>query len=409
MGALGSQVIALASEVAVARCRELAVISDAEHGTTRTFLSKGMRRANDRVAAWMRAAGMDVRMDAAGNLRGRTRVEGTPLVVASHLDTVPNAGAFDGVLGVMIGLGLAEMCGTSLPFPLELIGFSEEEGVRFGVPFIGSRAVVGLLDDALLSRQDDDGVSVRAAITAYGLDVERLPEARLTQARGYVEFHIEQGPVLESEGLAVGVVSSITGQSRYAVTFTGSANHAGTTPMHLRQDAVTAAAAWIVEVERYARETGGVVATVGSVRVQPDVGNAVAGSAVCSLDVRGAEDAVREQSVDYLLGVAEREGNARGVGVAVELRMQQNSVPMDDGLTQMLWDAVAETGLPVRRMVSGAGHDAMVIAPHIPAALLFLRTLGGLSHHPDESVRTEDVAAALRVGAGLLQRMGDAG
>ena len=226
-----SQATALAAETLVARCREVATLSDIAGSTTRLFLGDGMRRANDRVAAWMRSAGMDVRMDEAGNLRGRTAGDGAPLVIASHLDTVLDAGAFDGVLGVLMGVALVEMCGASLPFPLEVIAFSEEEGVRFGAPFIGSRAVVGSLDDALLSRQDSSGVSVREALALYGLRVEELQEAHLVEARGYVEFHIEQGPVLESEGLALGVVSSIAGQSRYTLTFTGSANHAGTTPM----------------------------------------------------------------------------------------------------------------------------------------------------------------------------------
>ncbi len=368
-----------------------------------------MRVANDRVAAWMRFAGMAVRMDAAGNLRGRTAGEGAPLVIASHLDTVPDAGAFDGVLGVMMGLALVEMCGAALPFPVEVIALSEEEGVRFGFPFIGSRALVGSLDEDLLSRQDNDGVSVREAIAAYGLNVDELTEARLAGARGYLEFHIEQGPVLESEGLPVGVVSAIAGQSRYAVTFTGSANHAGTTPMHLRKDAVSAAAAWIVEVERYARTSGGVVATVGSVQVHPGAGNVVAGRAVCSLDVRSGDDAARARVVDHLLRTAQQAGDARGVVMAVELRMQQNAVSMDGELTQKLCEAVSDSGLPVRRVVSGAGHDAMVIAPHMPAAMLFVRTPAGLSHHPDEAVHTTDVAAALQVGVALLRRMGEAG
>ncbi len=299
--------------------------------------------------------------------------------------------------------------GAALPFPVEVIAFSEEEGVRFGFPFIGSRALVGSLDEALLARQDKDGVSVREAIAAYGLNAADLTAARLLQARGYLEFHIEQGPVLESEGLPVGVVSAVAGQSRYAVTFTGSANHAGTTPMHLRRDAMSAAAAWIVEVERYARTSGGVVATVGSIQVQPGAGNVVAGRAVCSLDVRSADDAVRAQAVDHLLQAAGQEGAARGVEVAVELRMQQSSVAMDEKLTQTLCDAVRDAGLPVRRMVSGAGHDAMVIAPHVPAAMLFVRTPGGLSHHPDEAVHTADVMAALQVGVALLRQMGEAG
>lgn len=254
----------------IARCRELARITDVEGETTRTFLSPAMRRANQLVATWMREAGLTTRVDAAGNLRGSRpspHKNAKTLILASHLDTVPNAGAFDGVLGVMMALAVVDsLQDTALPFHVEVIAFSEEEGVRFGVPFIGSRAIVGSMDDALLAREDLTGTSVRAAIHTYGLDAAQLPDAVVPDALGYLEFHIEQGPALESEGLPLGVVETIAGQSRYEVRFTGVANHAGTTPMPLRHDAMSAAAQWITEVETYARATRGLVATVGSGR-----------------------------------------------------------------------------------------------------------------------------------------------
>ena len=265
----------------IARCRELAQVTNVPGETTRTFLSPAMRRANDLVASWMSEAGLQVRVDAAGNLRG-LRPSSVPgaktFVLASHLDTVPNAGAFDGVLGVMIALALVKRLGdAALPFGLEVVAFSEEEGVRFGFPFIGSRALVGTLDDTLLARADANGVSVRDAIIAYGLDPARLPDAVLHNALGYLEFHIEQGPALGNEGLPLGVVESLVGQSRYDVVFTGQANHAGTTPMSLRHDAMCAAAEWIVEVERYANNAPGLVATNGSVSTLPGAGNVIAG------------------------------------------------------------------------------------------------------------------------------------
>ena len=394
---------------AVARCRELANITDVPGGTTRTFLSAGMRRANLLVGGWMQDAGCEVRMDAAGNLRGVLRSQNAharTFVMASHLDTVPNAGAFDGVLGVVLALAIAEVLqDTALPFHLELIAFSEEEGVRFGVPFIGSRALVGELDEALLSRSDAIGISVQQAMEQYGLAVHELPSARLTDPLGYLEFHIEQGPALESEGLPLGVVETVAGQSRYTLRFTGRANHAGTTPMALRHDALAAAAAWISEVEQLATRTPGLVATVGSITAAPNASNVIAAEVTASLDVRSALDSTREDATRHLLQAAERAAAQRGVNMHATERLQQPAVPMDRRLLTLLEDGVDATGAPIRRMVSGAGHDAMVVAPHMPAAMLFLRSPGGISHHPDEDVRMEDVALALQAGVHFVQAL----
>ncbi|AFL87190.1 amidase, hydantoinase/carbamoylase family [Terriglobus roseus DSM 18391] len=391
----------------LARCHELARITDVEGETTRTFLSPAMRRANDLVTTWMRDAGLNVRTDAAGNLRGvrlSTSEKAKTLILASHLDTVPNAGAFDGVLGVMMALAVVENLGqASLPFQIEVVAFSEEEGVRFGVPFIGSRAIVGTLEELLLGRKDLTGTSVREAIHAYGLDIEQLPDAVVPDALGYLEFHIEQGPALESEGLPLGVVETIAGQSRYELVFTGEANHAGTTPMPLRHDAMSAAAQWITEVETHARATRGLVATVGSVATVPGAGNVIAGEVRATLDVRSANDEIRDGAVTHLLHHANACGTARGVTVTSTLRMKQDAVPLDYGLLTMLEDAVDSTGAVIRRIVSGAGHDAMIVAPYMPAAMLFLRTPRGLSHHPDEAVLPADVQLGLDAGAAFVR------
>ena len=346
-------------------------------------------------------------MDAAGNLRGLRTASlsnAKTLVLASHLDTVPNAGAFDGVLGVTMALAVVEdLRDASLPFAVEVIAFSEEEGVRFGAPFLGSRAIVGTLDDHLLARRDRDGISVREAVAAYGLDVTGLPDAVVHNALGYLEFHIEQGPALESEGLPLGVVESIAGQSRYELVFTGEANHAGTTPMPLRHDAMSAAAQWITEAETYAKTTRGLVATVGSVVTLPGAGNVIAGEVRATLDVRSANDAVREDAAAHLLRYAKACGTSRGVSVASTQSMQQPAVPMDRGLLGLLEDAVDSTGAMIRRMVSGAGHDAMIVAPHMPAAMLFLRTPRGLSHHPEEAVLPADVQLGLDAGTAFVR------
>lgn len=391
------------------QCRELARATDVPGQTTRTFLSPAMRQVNAVVARWMRAAGLNVGVDAAGNLRGvraAASIDAGTFVLASHLDTVPNAGAFDGVLGVLLALALVEQLGKErLPFQVEVIAFSEEEGVRFGAPFIGSHALVGTLDEVLLSRVDGAGVSVREAISGYGLDASQLPLAVLRKPLGYLEFHIEQGPELESEGLPLGVVESIAGQSRYMVVFNGHANHAGTTPMRLRHDAMAAAAEWIVEVERYANATSTLVATCGSVQTLPGAGNIIAGQVRVSLDVRSANDLAREDAVTHLLQAAQDCSGKRGVTVQTTLQLQQPAVPLDRTLLRLLEDAVDSTGAPIRRMVSGAGHDAMIVAPHMPAAMLFLRTPGGLSHHPDEAVLPGDVALALDAGVAFVRAL----
>jgi allantoate deiminase len=353
---------------------------------------------------------MQVRVDAAGNIRALRESEtaGAPqLYIGSHLDTVPDAGAFDGILGVMIGLGLVElMRDRQLGFAIEVIGFSEEEGVRFGVPFIGSRALIGDVDEALLTARDSRGVNVAEAIREFGLDPFELANALATEnALGYVEFHIEQGPVLESLGLPIGIVEAIVGQSRLQVTFTGAANHAGTTPMRLRRDALAGAAEWIAIVEREACSTEGLVATVGHVTAEPGAGNVIAGTARVSLDIRHASDAERHAAVERLVRDAGEVASRRGLSVSTQLRLDQPAVLMDSGLTQLLEHAAVSSGHAAHRMNSGAGHDAMIVARRMPAAMLFLRSPGGISHHPDESVLTEDVAAAFSTGLAFLTQL----
>jgi allantoate deiminase len=377
-------------------CRELALLTEEPGRTTRTFLSPPMRDVHRILGEWMRELGMQVWVDAAGNLRG---IHGNPnsrrLMIASHLDTVPNAGAFDGILGVVMGIALVETEPTHTTMPIEVVGFSEEEGVRFGTPFIGSRAVTGTL---VLTRE------VEQAIRDYGLDPSELDKAGVhktkiaPQVAGYLEFHIEQGPVLDRAGLPLAVVDAIVGQSRWALTFEGHANHAGTTPMNHRHDALAAAAEWIVAVEKTARSNEGLVATVGALRVSPDAGNVIAGSVRASLDVRHASDNIRLDMVNALLEAAAAIASRRGITLQDSQVMNQATVPMNAELCDALAGAVGAAGCPVHRMTSGAGHDAMILAPWVPSTMLFLRSPGGISHHPDESVLTGDVAAALEVG-----------
>jgi len=406
----------LRAEAATAECRLIATMSEEEGRTTRRFLTPPVAQVHAHLRERMTALGMTVLVDAAGNLRGlwkATPGENKRLVLGSHIDTVPDAGAFDGVLGVVLALDLvAAAQQISVPYDIEVIAFSEEEGVRFGVPFLGSRAVAGRFDPALLALTDPDGVTLEQAIRDFGLDPADLDNAALSaEAVGFLEIHIEQGPVLEAEGLPLAVVTGIAGQTRCEVKFTGHANHAGTTPMHLRHDALTAAVEWIAAVEAAARSHEGpsgksdLVATVGKIVVEPNAGNVIAGEVRVSLDLRSPRDAAREKAVAELLDKASHSASRRGVQFEVHRQMDQPAVPMDEELTALLSEAVQSAGFAPQTMPSGAGHDAMVMATRLPSAMLFLRSPGGISHHPDEAVLVEDVEAALKAGEFFLQRL----
>jgi allantoate deiminase len=393
---------ALTAEV-LDRCETLARFSEEPGRLTRTFLRPPMRQAQECLADWMRQVGLNVRRDALGNLIGRRpgrRDDARVFVVGSHIDTVPDAGKYDGVLGVLLGVA-APRALADRPFgrTLDVIAFSEEEGVRYATPYLGSRAVCGCFDPRLLERTDADGITLAQALLDFGLDPAAIPAAVYPagQVAGYLEAHIEQGPVLESLGLSVGAVEAIVGQSRLWLSFIGQAGHAGTLPMERRRDALAAAAEFVGAVEHAARATAGLRATVGRLTVLPGAVNVVPGAVRLSLDVRHAEDAVRGKAVAELLGQARAIATERHLGLRVEQVADQPAVPADPHLTERLLAAVTAAGHAPQRLVSGAGHDAAVMAGLCPMAMLFVRSPGGVSHHPDESVRPEDVRAALGV------------
>jgi allantoate deiminase len=398
------------AELVIARCRQLAHCSEDSDSTRRTFLSPPMRECHREIASWLQALGANVCIDDAGNLRAfypGAQAAAPSLLIGSHLDTVPNAGAFDGVLGVLLAVALvAALEGEKLPFGIEVVGFSEEEGVRFGEPFIGSRALVGRLDEQLLNRRDSSGVTVRQAIANFGLHPEKILDALVpTSTLSYLEFHIEQGPVLEALNRPLGVVEAIAGQSRVAFTFIGRANHAGTTPMHLRHDSIAAAAEWISAVERLAQSSPGLVATVGKIEAKPGATNVIAGEALLTLDVRHSSDEVRIRAVDDLIRKSEEIAERRGLWVRRNVLLNQQAVAMDPFLVNHIEDAIRQAGCEPHRMASGAGHDAMILAEKVPAAMIFLRTPGGISHDPAESVALEDVEKAIDCGVHLLRRL----
>jgi allantoate deiminase len=394
----------------IARCLKLASFTETPGSVRRTFLSPPMHDCHQEISRWIEPLGAQVRIDAAGNLRALyhgAKADGPRLLIGSHLDTVPNGGAYDGVLGIVLAVALLEgLQGRRLPFAIEVIAFSEEEGVRFGTPFIGSRALVGRLDDQLLNTQDAQGIRMRKVIENFGLNPEKIPQAEIgNDALGYLEFHIEQGPVLESLNQPLAAVEAIAGQSRLEFTFVGRANHAGTTPMHLRRDAIAGAAEWIGAVERLAREVAGLVATVGKIEARPGAGNVIAAETRLSLDVRHRIDDVRVRAVDDLIRQANEIAARRGLTVRERVLLSQPAVAMDTFLTTEIERAILETGCTPHRVVSGAGHDAMIMAEKIPSAMIFLRTPGGISHDPAESVAVEDVEKAIECGLHLLDQL----
>jgi allantoate deiminase len=385
----------------IERCREMARITDVPGETTRLFLSPATRDVHTLLLRWMREARLEGRVDDAGNVRAvrpATDRSAPRVLLFSHIDTVPNAGAFDGPLGVVLAIeAIAILADEQLPFAIEVIAFGEEEGIRFGFPFFGSMAVTGQVVPETVERRDSQGNSVAEALYEFGLRPQNIARscALAPETFAALEVHIEQGPVLEAENLSLGIVEAIVGQSRFELTFTGQANHAGTTPMSLRHDALAAAAHWVTEVERYAANYQQLVATVGQLEVSPGAVNVVPGEARATLDVRHPKDESRHAAVANLLTKAELAAAQRGVRVSAKAMSKQAAVPMNRELTMALQQAAARAGHETHAMFSGAGHDAMILAPQVPTTMLFVRSPGGLSHHPEETVRVVDVEAAL--------------
>jgi allantoate deiminase len=374
------------------RCEELGAISDEPGRLTRTFDSPAMARANASVSEWMRSAGLTVDIDAASNLWGRwpSAKRGVPvLVLGSHLDTVPDAGKYDGALGVLVALAVVEHLrdrGTTLPFGLEVVGFSDEEGVRYQTAYLGSGAVAGTL-----TRRDLARIGLTALLAA------RRPAREIL---GYVEVHIEQGPVLEQHGLPLGIVSGIVGQSRIRVELEGRAGHAGTTPMDQRHDALCGAAELVLAAERC-----GVTATAGRIEVDPGAANVIPGHATLTLDVRHPRDARRRTAVRSLQRTAQDVARRRALRLRWTLVQDVPAVRCDATWTKLLASRVSARGLGAPMLPSGAGHDAVPMSALGPVAMLFVRCKGGISHHPDESVKTADVAHAIAVVSDFVETL----
>lgn len=354
---------------------------------------------------------MAVHRDNVGNVLGRyeSAIGDSPtLLIGSHLDSVRGAGKYDGPLGVMVALAVVQRLhenGVRLPFAIDVVGFADEEGLRYGTPYLGSRALAGVLDEADLELADAKGVTMAAAIHSFGGDPKRLADDRWTEGKllGYVEVHIEQGPVLEARDLPVAVVSAIAGQSRYSLTFMGVAAHAGTTPMDSRKDALAAASVFVQAVEGYAGSHEGLVATVGQLTVQPGAANVVPGEVTLSLDVRHADNDDRLLAAKRLIDIAGKIAEHRSIELSTRPISENASVPCSPVPTALLARAVEALGYPSLRLASGAGHDAVVMAGLTEVAMLFVRCKGGISHHPAESVTEEDVGVAIDVLSKFLE------
>lgn len=395
------------------RCDRLATFTQTPGKVDRRYLTAEHRACNEQVQAWMQQAGLHTWTDAAGNICGSLRSanpDAPVLLIGSHLDSVPDAGKYDGILGVLLPLaGLALLQnGTSLPFHVDLIGFADEEGSRFGATLLGSRAVAGSWQDSWFALQDAEGITLQDALGAFGSDAANIVEASRAADKllGYFEVHIEQGPVLEAADLPVGVVTAIAGARRFVMDITGQAGHAGTVPMELRKDALVVAARLVLLVEQLAR-TFGVVATCGRIECLPGAVNVIPGQCRLTLDIRSGDDALRDAALTEISKQAGEVAASAGCGFTLTETHNAGAVACAQWWQELCAEAIKNSGFEALSLLSGAGHDAMSFEGVCDVGMLFVRCTGGISHHPDEAVTQEDVAIALQTFCELLLLLRD--
>src|ERR1700722_4027086 len=396
----------------VERISRLGKISETPEHLARVFLSPEHRAAAELILTWMRDAGMQVRLDAIGNVCGRYEGErpGLPcLMLGSHYDTVRDAGKWDGPLGLITAISCVadlQRRGRRFPFAIEVTGFADEEGVRFASTLLGSRAVAGTFNERVLASKDETGISMREALVRFGLDPDHIGAAARIRSEllAYVELHIEQGPVLEARNLAVGVVSAIAGATRLAAKLTGMAGHAGTVPMGLRRDALAAAAECISKIEELClSEEGGLVGTVGYIHATPGATNVIPGEAHFTIDLRAPTDVHRKRAVTDIVRQIEAIAKRRKLALQVDVTHESCTVPCAPWLKAQVAEAVVAEGYPVFELPSGAGHDGMAMVDIADVAMVFVRCRGGVSHHPDEHVELVDADAGARVLLRLIE------
>ncbi len=392
------------------RLQDIATLSAPGAGVTRFPFTQEHADARDKISQWMNAAGLKTRLDAACTLIGRR--EGPPgsptFLIGSHQDSVLGGGAYDGIMGVALGcLALEKLAadGITLPFAVEVLAFADEEGVRFPTALIGPRALAGTLDDRVLDMCDQDGVTLAGALNSAGGDAAAI--AKIARSRsdilGYLEAHIEQGPLLESEDLPLGIVTGICGIERNTVTFTGATGHAGTVPMNLRQDALVAAAHLIAEVDRLAATDPNIRATVGRIENHPNVVNGIPREVTVTVEIRGTDDAIRQRFAGELKSFCAEISCNRRIDVSFERTYEQTAVSCDEGFRKLLAGACEAEGIAPRELPSGATHDASAMADLCPIAMLFTRCRGGISHSPEEFATDADMGQTVTVMARFLQ------
>lgn len=396
----------------VARIGLLAAISETPQQLARIFLTAEHRAAADLLLGWMREVGMSAHLDAIGNVCGRYEGDrpGLPcLMLGSHYDTVRDAGKWDGPLGVITAISCVadlQRRGRRLPFAIEIIGFADEEGVRFASTLLGSRAVAGTFDESVLGAKDQTGLSMRDALVQFGLDPQRVAAAARdrSELHAYVELHIEQGPVLEGQNLPVGVVTAISGATRLAVRLTGMAGHAGTVPMTLRRDALAGAAECIVAIEQFCRtDHDGLVGTVGYIQALPGATNVIPGQVSFTIDMRAPADAHRKSAVADIVRRIEAIAKQRQLALQIDVTHENRTVPCASWLRGQVSEAIAGEGCRVFELPSGAGHDGMAMIDIADVGMIFVRCRGGISHHPDEHVDLDDADAGARVLLRLIE------
>lgn len=383
------------------RLDALSLISEGGVGVTRRFATKEHRQAAEMIQSWMRDAGMEPHVDAAGNVIGRyqaTKLDAPTLIIGSHQDTVRQGGKYDGAYGIVAPIsciGALNDEGVRFPFAIEVIAFCDEEGVRFNTTLLGSRAIAGTFDMDGLENTDANGVTMSNALKEFGTNPTEIPNLARdpNSVLGFVEIHIEQGPILEEEDLALGVVTAIAGGTRLSAQITGLAGHAGTVPMDRRRDALTAAAEAILAVESYCSKVPGLVGTVGRISATPGAVNVIPGDAAFTIDIRAGDDDLRRKAVNdikvEITGLCVR----RGVEIEMGTIHESDGCQCAPWLMDQLDAAVTTSGHPQKRLMSGAGHDGMAMEHITDIGMLFIRCEGGISHHPAEAISVADADA----------------
>ncbi|WP_286890710.1 allantoate amidohydrolase [Pseudoalteromonas sp. ESRF-bin5] len=391
---------------ALVRCKTLSSLSQMQGGIHRVYLSKEHKECNSVTSQWMAEAGMQSWQDEVGNLWGRlasSNPNAKRLIIGSHLDTVPNAGAFDGILGVLLGIEIAALAHElelDLPFHLDVVGLCDEEGTRFATTLIGSKALANEFDPQWLNIQDTNGITMRQAMLDFGLNPNDYAKAALNKNEllDYWETHIEQGPVLESVNQALGIVTAIAGAKRAMLTLTGQSGHAGTTPMNLRQDSLAGCAELILAIEQLAKNaSNGEVATVGQIQSRPGATNVIAGKTTISLDARAQSDTDLANLLSAIQSSAQSIASKRNLTLDWQWTHAAGAVACDTTIQHLFSSACKLNNQASPSLASGAGHDAMAIAPICPVGMLFIRSPGGISHHPAEAVIDSDVTKALSI------------